>query len=109
MIWFYSSALLCTQVKADRNSKKLPVLQQASRLVNEMAANVVASTRTGQEHLEDKGKGVQINLYFIIVESGQHLYNYVLLMHRYHGLFWDVPYQVEKRRNGVTGKSWDYF
>ncbi|TKS78654.1 Huntingtin-interacting protein 1-related protein [Collichthys lucidus] len=43
-----------SKVKADRNSKKLPILQQASRLVNEMAANVVASTRTGQEHLEDK-------------------------------------------------------
>ncbi|XP_047447819.1 huntingtin interacting protein 1 related b isoform X2 [Mugil cephalus] len=43
-----------SKVKADRNSKKLSVLQQASRHVNEMAANVVASTRTGQEHLEDK-------------------------------------------------------
>lgn len=43
-----------SKVKADRNSKKLPVLQQASRRVNEMAANVVASTRTGQEHLEEK-------------------------------------------------------
>eukprot|EP00064_Thunnus_orientalis_P018193 superscaffoldBa00004104_g18286 len=50
----HSSALLCTQVKADRNSKKLSVLQQASRHVNEMAANVVGSTRTGQEHLEEK-------------------------------------------------------
>ncbi|XP_069034303.1 huntingtin interacting protein 1 related b [Embiotoca jacksoni] len=43
-----------SKVKADRNSKKLSVLQQASRHVNEMAANVVASTKTGQEHLEDK-------------------------------------------------------
>uniref|UniRef100_A0A8C4E5C4 Huntingtin interacting protein 1 related n=1 Tax=Dicentrarchus labrax TaxID=13489 RepID=A0A8C4E5C4_DICLA len=43
-----------SKVKADRNSRKLPVLQQASRLVNEMAANVVASTRTGQENLEEK-------------------------------------------------------
>ncbi|XP_041855999.1 huntingtin interacting protein 1 related b isoform X2 [Melanotaenia boesemani] len=43
-----------SKVKADRNSKKLTVLQQASRHVNEMAANVVASTKTGQEHLEDK-------------------------------------------------------
>ncbi|XP_041644118.1 huntingtin interacting protein 1 related b [Cheilinus undulatus] len=43
-----------SKVKADRNSKKLTVLQQASRHVNEMAANVVASTRTGQEHLEEK-------------------------------------------------------
>lgn len=55
-IWSNSSVFLCTQVKADRNSKKLPVLQQASRHVNEMAANVVASTRTGQEHLEEKGE-----------------------------------------------------
>lgn len=43
-----------SKVKADRNSKKLTVLQQASRRVNEMAANVVASTRTGQENLEEK-------------------------------------------------------
>lgn len=43
-----------SKVKADRNSRKLTVLQQASRHVNEMAANVVASTRTGQEHLEEK-------------------------------------------------------
>ncbi|XP_067466954.1 huntingtin interacting protein 1 related b isoform X2 [Thunnus thynnus] len=43
-----------SKVKADRNSKKLSVLQQASRHVNEMAANVVGSTRTGQEHLEEK-------------------------------------------------------
>lgn len=44
------------QVKADRGSKKLGVLQQASRHVNEMAANVVASTKTGLEQIEDKGK-----------------------------------------------------
>uniref|UniRef100_A0A1A8HU56 Huntingtin-interacting protein 1-related protein n=1 Tax=Nothobranchius kuhntae TaxID=321403 RepID=A0A1A8HU56_NOTKU len=43
-----------SKVKADRNSTKLTVLQQASRLVNEMAANVVASTKTGQENLDDK-------------------------------------------------------
>uniref|UniRef100_H3C5L8 Huntingtin-interacting protein 1-related protein n=1 Tax=Tetraodon nigroviridis TaxID=99883 RepID=H3C5L8_TETNG len=43
-----------SKVKADRHSKKLSVLQHASRNVNEMAANVVASTRTGQENLEDK-------------------------------------------------------
>uniref|UniRef100_A0A3Q4MHM8 Huntingtin-interacting protein 1-related protein n=1 Tax=Neolamprologus brichardi TaxID=32507 RepID=A0A3Q4MHM8_NEOBR len=43
-----------SKVKADRHSKKLTKLQQASRHVNEMAANVVASTKTGQEHLEDK-------------------------------------------------------
>uniref|UniRef100_A0A3P9A610 I/LWEQ domain-containing protein n=1 Tax=Esox lucius TaxID=8010 RepID=A0A3P9A610_ESOLU len=43
-----------SKVKADRNSTKLTALQQASRRVNEMAASVVASTKTGQEHLEDK-------------------------------------------------------
>ncbi|KAF7669623.1 hypothetical protein LDENG_00166620 [Lucifuga dentata] len=43
-----------SKVKADRHSKRLAVLQQASRHVNEMAANVVGSTRTGQEHLEEK-------------------------------------------------------
>lgn len=44
------------QVKAEPSSKKLGVLQQASRHVNEMAANVVGSTRTGQEQIEDKGQ-----------------------------------------------------
>ncbi|XP_058230539.1 huntingtin interacting protein 1 related b isoform X2 [Hemibagrus wyckioides] len=43
-----------SKVKADRGSKKLLGLQQASRYVNEMAANVVASTKTGQEQIEEK-------------------------------------------------------
>ncbi|XP_076843216.1 huntingtin interacting protein 1 related b [Brachyhypopomus gauderio] len=43
-----------SKVKADRGSKKLSNLQHASRHVNEMAANVVASTKTGQEQVEDK-------------------------------------------------------
>ncbi|XP_077416373.1 huntingtin interacting protein 1 related b [Vanacampus margaritifer] len=43
-----------SKVKADRHSKRLTVLQQASRLVNEMAAKVVGSTRTGQDNLDDK-------------------------------------------------------
>ncbi|XP_060740320.1 huntingtin interacting protein 1 related b isoform X2 [Tachysurus vachellii] len=43
-----------SKVKADRGSKKLLGLQQASRHVNEMAANVVASTKTGQEQIEEK-------------------------------------------------------
>ncbi|XP_036385203.1 huntingtin-interacting protein 1-related protein-like [Megalops cyprinoides] len=43
-----------SKVKADRNSKKLVTLQQASRHVNEMAANVVASTKTGQGQIEEK-------------------------------------------------------
>ncbi|KAG7490624.1 huntingtin-interacting protein 1-related protein [Solea senegalensis] len=43
-----------SKVKADRSSKRLTILQQASRRVNEMAANVVGSTRTGLEHLEEK-------------------------------------------------------
>ncbi|XP_018412849.1 PREDICTED: huntingtin-interacting protein 1-related protein isoform X1 [Nanorana parkeri] len=43
-----------SKVKADRNSKNLPKLQQCSRRVNEMAANVVASTKSGQEQIEEK-------------------------------------------------------
>ncbi|KAI4820183.1 hypothetical protein KUCAC02_028168 [Chaenocephalus aceratus] len=43
-----------SKVKAGRGSTRLSALQQASRHVNEMAANVVGSTRTGQEHLEEK-------------------------------------------------------
>lgn len=43
-----------SKVKADRSSRNLSRLQQASRHVNEMAANVVASTKSGQEQIEDK-------------------------------------------------------
>ncbi|XP_053328221.1 huntingtin-interacting protein 1-related protein [Spea bombifrons] len=43
-----------SKVKADKNSKNLPKLQQCSRHVNEMAANVVASTKSGIEQIEDK-------------------------------------------------------
>ncbi|XP_043846042.1 huntingtin-interacting protein 1-related protein-like [Dromiciops gliroides] len=42
------------QVKADKNSRNLSRLQECSRSVNEMAANVVASTKSGQEQIEDK-------------------------------------------------------
>lgn len=59
-------SFLCRQVKADRNSKKLSALQRASRHVNEMAANVVGSTKTGQEHLEEKG------LYSLMCALGDH-------------------------------------
>uniref|UniRef100_A0A3B3R863 Huntingtin interacting protein 1 related b n=1 Tax=Paramormyrops kingsleyae TaxID=1676925 RepID=A0A3B3R863_9TELE len=43
-----------SKVKADCNSRKLTTLQQASRYVNEMAAKVVASTKTGQEQIEER-------------------------------------------------------
>lgn len=43
-----------SKVKADSGSRKLGVLQQASRTVNEKAANVVASTKTGLDQIEDK-------------------------------------------------------
>ncbi|XP_078083172.1 huntingtin-interacting protein 1-related protein-like isoform X1 [Mustelus asterias] len=43
-----------SKVKAARGSRNLSRLQQASRHVNEMTANVVASTKSGQEQIEDK-------------------------------------------------------
>ncbi|KAJ8380262.1 hypothetical protein SKAU_G00010400 [Synaphobranchus kaupii] len=43
-----------SKVKADPSSMKLITLQQASRHVNEMTANVVASTKTGREQMEEK-------------------------------------------------------
>ncbi|XP_019362713.1 PREDICTED: huntingtin-interacting protein 1-related protein [Gavialis gangeticus] len=43
-----------SKVKADKNSRNLARLQECSRSVNEMAANVVASTKSGQEQIEDK-------------------------------------------------------
>ncbi|EMP37090.1 Huntingtin-interacting protein 1-related protein [Chelonia mydas] len=43
-----------SKVKADKNSRNLVKLQECSRNVNEMAANVVASTKSGQEQIEDK-------------------------------------------------------
>ncbi|XP_053728552.1 huntingtin-interacting protein 1-related protein-like isoform X1 [Synchiropus splendidus] len=42
-----------SKVKADRNNKKLNVLQQASRHVNDMAAVVVTSTKHGQRRFSD--------------------------------------------------------
>lgn len=44
------------QVKADRNSKKLSTLQQASRHVNDMAAIVVTSTNHGQRQITERGE-----------------------------------------------------
>ncbi|NWI12860.1 HIP1R protein, partial [Crypturellus soui] len=43
-----------SKVKADKSSRNLGKLQECSRGVNEMAANVVASTRSGQEQIEEK-------------------------------------------------------
>ncbi|XP_062446005.1 huntingtin-interacting protein 1-related protein isoform X1 [Rhea pennata] len=43
-----------SKVKADKRSGNLGKLQECSRSVNEMAANVVASTRSGQERIEEK-------------------------------------------------------
>ncbi|NXD07270.1 HIP1R protein, partial [Nothocercus nigrocapillus] len=43
-----------SKVKADKSSRNLGKLQECSRSVNETAANVVASTRSGQEQIEEK-------------------------------------------------------
>ncbi|XP_061026123.1 huntingtin-interacting protein 1-related protein isoform X2 [Eubalaena glacialis] len=43
-----------SKVKADKHSPHLSRLQACSRAVNEMAASVVASTRSGQEQIEDR-------------------------------------------------------
>uniref|UniRef100_A0A8C8IVT0 I/LWEQ domain-containing protein n=1 Tax=Oncorhynchus tshawytscha TaxID=74940 RepID=A0A8C8IVT0_ONCTS len=43
-----------SKVKADRNSKKLSTLQQASRHVNDMAAIVVTSTNHGQRQITER-------------------------------------------------------
>lgn len=44
------------QVKADKHSPHLSRLQECSRTVNERAASVVASTKSGQEQIEDRGE-----------------------------------------------------
>uniref|UniRef100_A0A8C6NL90 Huntingtin interacting protein 1 related n=1 Tax=Nothobranchius furzeri TaxID=105023 RepID=A0A8C6NL90_NOTFU len=44
-----------SKVKADRSSKKLCTVQQASRHVNDMAAVVVTSTKHGQQQISDQG------------------------------------------------------
>ncbi|XP_059213454.1 huntingtin-interacting protein 1-related protein-like [Centropristis striata] len=44
-----------SKVKAERNSKKLHTLKQASRHVNDMAAVVVTSTKHGQMQISDHG------------------------------------------------------
>uniref|UniRef100_A0A8C0B2L5 Huntingtin interacting protein 1 related n=1 Tax=Buteo japonicus TaxID=224669 RepID=A0A8C0B2L5_9AVES len=43
-----------SKVKAEKSSRNLARLQECSRNVNEMAANVVASTKSGQEQIEEK-------------------------------------------------------
>lgn len=43
-------------MKAEKSSGNLARLQECSRNVNEMAANVVASTKSGQEQIEEKGE-----------------------------------------------------
>ncbi|KAG8514969.1 Huntingtin-interacting protein 1-related protein, partial [Galemys pyrenaicus] len=43
-----------SKVKADRHSAHLGRLQECSRRVNERAAGVVASTKSGQEQIEDR-------------------------------------------------------
>uniref|UniRef100_A0A098LY23 Huntingtin-interacting protein 1-related protein n=1 Tax=Hypsiglena sp. JMG-2014 TaxID=1550645 RepID=A0A098LY23_9SAUR len=43
-----------SKVKAEKHSKNLGKLQECSRTVNEMAANVMASTKSGQEQVEEK-------------------------------------------------------
>ncbi|KAJ7419914.1 Huntingtin-interacting protein 1-related protein [Willisornis vidua] len=43
-----------SKVKADKSSQNLAQLQECSRNVNEKAANVVASTKSGQEQIEEK-------------------------------------------------------
>uniref|UniRef100_A0A8C1CV92 I/LWEQ domain-containing protein n=1 Tax=Cyprinus carpio carpio TaxID=630221 RepID=A0A8C1CV92_CYPCA len=43
-----------SKVKADRGNRKLQTLQQASRHVNDMAAVVVSSTKSGQMQIENK-------------------------------------------------------
>lgn len=103
LIWALCSS---DQVKADRHSKKLSVLQHASRNVNEMAANVVASTRTGQENLEEKGEYRLTCEYTLRSVSS---ITQTCVPYRYHGLFWAVSHQVEERRDGVTGESWRWF
>lgn len=46
-----------SKVKANKDSRHLSRLQECSRTVNVMAANVVASTKSGQEQIEDRGDG----------------------------------------------------
>ncbi|KAM3826341.1 huntingtin-interacting protein 1-related protein [Vipera latastei] len=43
-----------SKVKAEKHSRNLSKLQECSRTVNEMAANVMASTKSGQEQVEEK-------------------------------------------------------
>ncbi|XP_052024449.1 huntingtin-interacting protein 1-related protein [Apodemus sylvaticus] len=43
-----------SKVKANKNSPHLSRLQECSRTVNERAASVVASTKSGQEQIEDR-------------------------------------------------------
>lgn len=52
--------------------------------MNEMAANVVASTKTGQENLEEKGEYNLICVYSITVDSDEHLSNNKKYLNTFH-------------------------
>lgn len=55
-LWPTNPCPLCSlQVKANKHSPHLSRLQECSRTVNERAASVVASTKSGQEQIEDRG------------------------------------------------------
>lgn len=43
-------------MKADKHSAHLSRLQECSRAVNERAAGVVASTKSGREQIEERGE-----------------------------------------------------
>ncbi len=89
-------------MKADHGSKKLSVLQQASRHVNEMAANVVGSTKTGQDQIEDKGQCdvtrafgswflmLFFNKEFIVMLFIHIVFFSLISILRHHGLLWHV-------------------
>ena len=82
-------------MKADKHSPHLSRLQECSRTVNEMAANVGASTKSGQEQVEDRGghwrpRGAGRGW-------GRHAdTDPPRSAHRHHGLLRPLPHQAEE-------------
>lgn len=104
----HTSLLYHLQVKADRGSKRLGVLQQASRHVNEMAAGVVASTKTGLDQIEDKGKwdviGAFVSWLLMLLFNKKKIYSYAMthLLKKYFFFFFSCAYQDTMDFSGMS-------
>lgn len=61
--------VVASRVKADRNSSNLAALSEASRVVTQATAGVVATSKSCSQLIEDNGKEISYSLLFQLIES----------------------------------------